>query len=99
MRGFPDNARRRAGYELGRVQSGSMPSDWKPLKTVGPGVNEIRIHTGVEHRVCYVARFTEAIYVLHAFEKRSQRTDKADISLAKERLAQLNRQRAQRSAK
>jgi len=61
VRAFPADARRLAGYQLRRVQSGLMPSDWKPMKTIGPGVNEIRIHTGIEHRVFYLARFAEAL--------------------------------------
>jgi phage-related protein len=69
------------------------PSDWKPVKTVGPGVNEIRIHTELEHRIFYVVRFPEAIYVLHAFEKRTRQTRQADIDLAKNRLAELTRLR------
>jgi len=66
-----------------------MPSDWKPMPSVGPGVHEIRIHTEREHRVFYVARFAEAVYVLHACEKRTRRTRHADIELAKARLAEL----------
>lgn len=89
LRAFPPEARRLAGYQLRRVQSGLMPSDWKPLKSVGPGVYEIRIHTGVEHRVFYVARRAEAVYILHAFEKRTRRTRQADIDLAKQRLAEI----------
>jgi phage-related protein len=96
LRAFLPEARRLAGYQLRRVQSGLMPSDWKPLPSVGPGVEEIRIHTAREHRVVYVARFAEAIYVLHAFEKRTGRTRHADIELAKARLAELHVLRRQR---
>ncbi len=71
-----------------------MPTDWKPMATVGPGVFEIRVHTALEHRVFYVAKFDEAVYVLHAFEKRERRTPKAAIELARTRLADLLRQRA-----
>lgn len=60
-----------------------------PATSVGSGVNEIRIHTGLEHRVIYVAKFEEAIYVLHAFEKKSQQTRDADLTLARERLRQV----------
>ncbi len=59
------------------------------MPSVGPGVNEIRIHTRVEHRIMYVAKFEEAVYVLHAFEKRSRQTREADVSLARERLQQV----------
>lgn len=87
LRRFPEDARRQAGYQLRRVQVGLMPDDWKPMSSVGTGVYEIRIHAGTEHRVFYIAKFEEAIYVLHAFEKRTRRTRQADIDLAKRRLA------------
>ena len=96
LRAFPAGARRLAGYELRRLQQGVLPSDWKPMQTVGPGVNEIRIHTSAEHRVFYVARFHEAVYVLHAFEKRTQRTSRPDLDLAKRRFGELARMRAKR---
>ena len=91
---FPENARRESGYQLGRVQQGLMPDDWKPITDVGPGVHEIRIHTGVEHQVFYVAKHEEAVYVVHAFEKRTRRTRQADIDVARKRLADLPRLRA-----
>jgi phage-related protein len=69
LRAFPQDARRVAGFQLRRVQQGLEPNDWKPMTTVGAGVQEIRIHTGLEHRVLCVAKFTEGVYVLHAFEK------------------------------
>jgi phage-related protein len=71
IRAFPPAARRIAGLQLLRVQQGMEPTDWKPMTGVGAGVREIRVHTETEHRVCYVARFAEGIYVLHAFEKRT----------------------------
>jgi phage-related protein len=89
LRDFPADARRAAGYELRRVQHGLMPTDWKPMASVGPGVNEVRIHTGAEHRVLYVAKFEEAIYVLHAFEKRSRQTRDSDLTLTRERLREV----------
>jgi len=94
LRAFPEGARREAGYQVGRVQQGLMPSDWKPMTTVGPGVIEIRVHTGVEHRIFYVAKFAEAVYVLHAFEKRTRQTPQPEIELARKRLGDLNRRRA-----
>jgi len=96
VRAFPEDARRAAGYQLGRVQQGLLPTDWKPMTTVGPGVIEIRVHTPVEHRVFYVAKFEEAVYVLHAFEKRTRQTAPPDIELARKRLADLLRRRAQK---
>ena len=95
VRVFPEEARRVAGYQLGRVQQGLLPTDWKPMTMVGPGVIEIRAHTRLEHRVFYVARFNEAVYVLHAFEKRTRATASSDIALARKRLADLLRRRAQ----
>ena len=73
IRGFPDAARQIAGFQLWRVQLGLMPNDWKPMPSIGLGVQEIRIHTGAEHQVFYIAKFDEAVYVLHAFEKRTRR--------------------------
>lgn len=93
LRAFPDDARRDAGYQLRRIQSGLMPSDWKALSSVGPGVFEIRVHTGVEHRVFYVAKFSEAIYVLHAFEKKTRKTRSEDIDAARRRFARLEARR------
>jgi phage-related protein len=71
------------------VQHGLEPNDWKSLTTVGVGVREIRIHTGVEHRVVYVATFAEAVYVLHVFEKTTRKTATSDINLAKQRFREL----------
>lgn len=96
LRAFPENARREAGYQLGRVQQGLMPDDWKPMTLVGPGVYEIRIHSGVEHRVFYVAKHEEAVYVVHAFEKRARQTRQADIDVARKRFADLPRLRARK---
>ena len=83
---FPDPARIRAGYELFMVQAGREPSDWKPMPTVGPGAAEIRVRdeTGA-YRVIYVARFADAIYVLHAFQKKSQKTARVDLMVAAQR--------------
>ena len=70
---FPDESRRDAGYQLGFVQLGFEPSDWKPMSSIGQGVKEIRIHVEGEFRVLYIAKYEEAIYVLHAFQKKSQK--------------------------
>lgn len=91
VRAFPEDARRADGYQLGRVQQGLMPSDWKPMTTVGAGVYEIRVHTRAEHRIVYVAKYEDAVYVLHAFEKRTRHTPQAEIVLARKRLADLGR--------
>jgi len=80
---FPRDARREAGFQLGRVQSGLEPADWKPFDDVGAGTREIRIResSGV-YRVLYVAKFEEAIYVLHCFQKKTQVTSKQDKAIA-----------------
>lgn len=93
LRAFSKAARRQAGYQLRRVQLGLMPDDWKSMNSVSPGVYEIRVHTRVEHRVFYIAKFEEAIYVLHAFEKRTRQTRQSDIDLARKRLAEVKRLR------
>ncbi|MCL4686725.1 type II toxin-antitoxin system RelE/ParE family toxin [Myxococcota bacterium] len=93
LRAFPDAPRREAGHQLHRVQLGLEPSDWKTLHSVGPGVMEIRIHERGEYRVMYVAKFAEAIYVLHAFPKKAQQTRQADIEMARRNLAEVLRHR------
>lgn len=72
-----------------RIQQGLEPNDWKPMPTVGPGVREIRLHTGIEHRVFYVAKFAEGVYVLHAFEKRTRKTPNRELELARDRFRAL----------
>lgn len=89
LRDFPAEARRDAGFELDAVQRGFMPSDFKPMLAVGPGAYEIRLHVLGEWRVIYVAKRGDAIYVLHAFHKKTQRTRREDIALATRRYRQL----------
>ncbi|MHB1039979.1 MAG: type II toxin-antitoxin system RelE/ParE family toxin [Desulfobacteria bacterium] len=83
-------SRRRAGWPS---RTSRNRVDWKPMPSVGQGVSEIRIHTRVEHRVFYIAKFSEGIYVLHAFQKRTRKTSKTDIDLARRRHGQLIRDR------
>ena len=90
---FPNEARRKAGFQLRAVQKGQLPSDYKAMSTVGQGVEEIRIRTENAYRVFYVARFYEAIYVLHAFQKTTQKTSKKDIKIGKQRYKQLSEYR------
>jgi len=90
MREIPEDARETAGHQLFKVQQGKEPDDWKPMPAVGPGVQEIRVRD--EHgayRIFYVAKFEEAVYVLHVFEKRSQKTARPDLDLGKSRYADL----------
>jgi phage-related protein len=89
MRDFPADARRQASFELDSVQRGLEPSDWKPMTSVGTGVREIRIRVLGEWRVIYVAKLADAIYVLHAFQKKTQRTRREDIELARRRYRQI----------
>jgi len=89
LRNFPDEARRAAGFELRAVQSGLEPSDWNPMQVIGPGVNEIRIHVLGEWRVIYVAKLRDTVYVLHAFQKKTRKTSRHDIDLARQRCRQI----------
>jgi phage-related protein len=89
VRAFPDEARQEVGFQLRRVQRGLAPTDWRPMSTVGPGVVEIRVHTTEEYRVFYVAKFAEAVYVLHAFEKRGRKTPRREIEAAQRRYGEL----------
>ena len=90
LRRFPEEARRDAGFNLNFVQLGLEPSDWKPMKTVGPGVAELRVRDASgAFRVIYLATRPEAVYVLHCFQKKSRKTRKADIDLATSRLRQI----------
>jgi len=87
---FPPDARREAGYQLDRVQRGDEPEDWKPMSTVGASVREIRIRElSGAFRVIYLATRPEGVYVLHCFQKNSQKTSRQDIVLAKARFKAL----------
>ena len=100
---FPDEARRRAGHNLRLVQQGAMPEDWKPFETVGPGTYEIRVRIpepqAGQFRVMLVAKFEEAVYVLHAFEKKSRKTSRHDIDLGRARYAEILAERSERRRK
>jgi len=83
---FPESARRRAGYELRRLQLGEPPQHWRPFPQAGSGTAEIRIDCKDGwFRVMYVAKFEEAIYVLHSFSKKSRQTSKTDVVIAASR--------------
>jgi phage-related protein len=87
---FPTGVRRDAGYALEGLQLGRPLSDSKPIPTIGSGVEEIRIwaESGT-YRVIYIAKLSEAVYVLHAFQKKTQQTNQRDVELARRRLRQL----------
>lgn len=96
IREFPDDARRLAGHQLDKVQRGLDPDDWKPMPSVGLGVREIRVRAQGQYRVMYLAKFEEAVYVLIAFAKKSQRTAKQDLELATTRFRELREERKRR---
>lgn len=90
LRELPETVQETAGFQLFKVQQGKDPDDWKPMTTVGPGVQELRVRDeSGTYRVVYVAKFHEAVYVLHVFEKRSQKTARTDLELGKTRYADL----------
>ena len=90
LREFPEDVRKEAGVQLHKVQQGIEPSDWKPMPTVGPGVREIRIREDSgAFRVLYVANIGDAVFVLHAFQKKTQATPKRDLDLAAARFRHI----------
>lgn len=92
LRQFPEDARNDAGYQLDKVQRGEQPTDFKPMPSIGKGVEELRVwDDSGTYRVVYVARWADAVYVLHAFQKKTQATSKRDMELAKKRYAELTK--------
>jgi phage-related protein len=90
LREFPKDVRQSAGYQLELVQDGKAPDDFKPMPSIGKGVEEIRVwdESGT-YRVIYTARLEDAVYVLHAFQKKTQATSARDIEIARQRYKQL----------
>lgn len=91
IRGFPESVRQDAGYNLHLLQAGLEPLHWRPMASVGSGVAEIRIKdaTGI-YRILYIAKYEEAVYVLHAFQKKTQKTARTDLDVARKRLQGLD---------
>ncbi len=90
LRAFPLAARREAGHQLDQVQNGQDPDDWKPMNTVGQGVREVRIRDASgAFRIMYIAKFADAVYVLHCFQKKTEKTSKVDLDLAAKRYRDL----------
>lgn len=90
VRAFPPLIKQQAGYQLHRVQNGEMPTDFKIMATVASGVVEIRLKDAAGiYRVMYTAKIADTVYVLHAFQKKTQKTAKADLDLAKKRHTEL----------
>ena len=94
LKRFPEPARREAGHQLDFVQRDKELEDWKPMNGVGTGVREIRIRdeSGI-FRVLYVTKFDDVIYVLHCFQRKTQKTNESDIELARHRYKELLRAR------
>ena len=94
VRAFPDDARIEAGWPLELVQRGDDPDDWKPLKTVGPSVREIRIREASgAFRIIYLATLEDRVLVLHAFQKKAQATSTKDLGVAAQRLKRWKTER------
>jgi phage-related protein len=92
LREFPEDARHDAGYQLDKVQRGEQPDDFKPMPSIGKGVEELRVwDDSGTYRVIYTARLADAVYVLHAFQKKTQATAKRDVELARKRYTDLIR--------
>lgn len=96
VRAFPVGVRRDIGHALNLLQEGLQPPDWRPMPSVGQGVVELRLHQTTEYRIIYVAKYHEAIYVLHAFEKKTRKTPAVAIALAQRRFRQLHQIRGTR---
>lgn len=96
LRAFPVSARREAGHQLDLAQRGGEPDAWKPMPTIGRGVREIRIREDAgAFRFIYVAKFADAVYVLPCFQKKTQKTSKADLDLAVKRNRELMKELGQ----
>jgi phage-related protein len=93
IKAFPAIPRQIMGYQLGKVQAGGDADDSKPFSTIGPGAYEIRVRAGGQWRLMYVAKFAEAVYVLHVFQKKTMRTSPVDVELAKTRYREMIQER------
>ena len=92
LRQFPEDARNDAGYQLDKVQRGEQPVDFKPMPLIGNGVEELRMwDDSGTYRVVYAARLADAVYVLHAFQKKTQATSKRDTELARKRYSEISK--------
>ena len=90
LRAFPSDVRQDAGFQIDKVQRGESPDNWKPMKTIGKGVREIRIKDASgQYRVVYVVDRGGLVYVLHTFKKKTRQTRKSDIDLATQRLKEI----------
>ncbi len=93
---FPNKARREAGFQLDKIQQGENPTNWKPMPSIGSGVQEIRISESEDiYRIIYLAKFEEAVYVLHAFQKKTYKTSKPDLETARKSYKKILEERKQ----
>lgn len=93
LRTFPEEAKRESGYQINRVQNGLKPDNFKPMTSVGKSVYEIRVQDqSGAFRVIYIAKFAQCVYVLHCFQKKTQKTAQKDLNLAKHRLSELRKE-------
>ncbi len=86
---FPKAVKQAAGFQLHLIQQGKDPDDWKPMPSIGAGVREVRFHVNGERRIIYLAKYEEGVYILHAFQKKTQKTAKKDLDIAKDRLREV----------
>jgi phage-related protein len=96
QRALPPEVRRELGFDLRRVQQRKLPRDWKAMTMVGSGVIEIRVRYDGAFRLMYIAKFAEAVYVLHVFQKKTQKTSELDLAVARRRLALVRRTREEK---
>jgi phage-related protein len=91
VREWPSDVREEMGGQLNKVEYGGQPDDFKPMQSIGAGVNEIRVaEKGDQYRLIYFAKFEEAVYVLHVItKKKTQKTSKSDIEIARKRFSEL----------
>ena len=93
LRAFPLSARREAGHQLDQVQHGQEPDDWKPMAIIDKGVKEIRIRDAAgAFRIIYVAKLADVVYVLHCFQKKTEKASKTDLDLAAKRYRELQKE-------
>jgi phage-related protein len=87
LRDFPEDARHDAGYPLDKVQSGEQPDDFKPMQSIGKGVEEIRVRddTGA-YRLVYIARLAEAVMCFMPSPKRPKPRPAGTLPLPKNAL-------------
>ena len=91
---FERAVKQASGFQLHLIQQGQDPDDWKPMPGIGAGVREVRVHVNGEHRIIYLAKFEEGVYILHAFQKKTRKTAKKDLDIAKTRFSEVIQNRA-----